>query len=209
MSRVSQISIILLVWVMAAAGVTPARAQGPTSPHGAAQFVEGLSERVSTVLARYEQGRSAADKQELSALAHEAFALDVVSRFVLGPSWQQASPAQQEEFQRVFSQWMVSVYGRRLGASKGGTLKVVGTDTIANGDALVKLLATQSDGKTVDLGLRVRNVRGEMKIIDVVAAGVSMATTQRQEFASIISNQGIDGLLNSLKTKASQAEAAG
>lgn len=199
--------LTLLIWLALAFGGAPAKAQSQTSPQEASQFVEGLSARVSDVLARYEQGQSAQDKQQLATLANEAFALDIVSRFVLGPSWQQASPAQQEEFQRVFSQWMVSVYGRRLGASKGGTLKVVGTDSIANGDALVKLLATQSDGKTVDLGLRVRNVRGEMKIIDVVAAGVSMATTQRQEFASIISNQGIDGLLTSLRAKASQAEA--
>ena len=69
------------------------------------------------------------------------------------------------------------------------------------------MLATQSDGKTVDLALRVRDVRGEMKIIDVIAAGVSMATTQRQEFASIINNQGIDGLMTSLRAKAASAEA--
>jgi len=41
----------------------------------------------------------------------------------------------------------------------------------------------------------------------VIAAGVSMATTQRQEFASIINNQGIDGLLTSLRAKVASAEA--
>lgn len=196
----------LVVGFMLAGNLSVAQAQTTTPPVEATKFVEALTDRVSGVLARYEQG-SESDRQALTRLAEEAFALDVVSRFVLGPTWQQASPAQQEEFQRVFSQWMVSVYGRRLGASKGGSLKVAGTDTIANGDALVKMIATQADGKTVDLALRVRDVRGEMKIIDVIAAGVSMATTQRQEFASIINNQGIDGLLTSMKAKAASAEA--
>lgn len=201
-------TVWFLVWVAMAGGVaSSAQAQTLTSPAEATRFVEDLSGRVSGILARYEQGGSQADKQALAQLAGEAFALDVVSRFVLGSSWQRATPVQQEEFQRVFSTWMVSVYGRRLGASRGGTLRVVGTDTIANGDALVKMMATQSDGKTVDLGLRVRAVRGEMKIIDVIAAGVSMATTQRQEFAAIVNNQGIDGLLTSLKAKAASADA--
>lgn len=196
----------LFVGFLLAGSLSVAHAQATTQPAEASKFVQDLTERVSGVLARYEQG-SDADRQALTQLAEEAFALDVVSRFVLGPTWQQASPAQQEEFQRVFSQWMVSVYGRRLGASKGGALKLVGTDTIANGDALVKMIATQADGKTVDLALRVRDIRGEMKIIDVIAAGVSMATTQRQEFASIINNQGIDGLLTSLKAKAASGDA--
>jgi phospholipid transport system substrate-binding protein len=196
----------LVVGFVLTGNLSVVQAQTTTQPAEATKFVEALTERVSVVLARYEQG-SESDRQALTQLAEEAFALDVVSRFVLGPTWQQASPAQQQEFQRVFSQWMVGVYGRRLGASKGGALKVAGTDTIANGDALVKMLATQSDGKTVDLALRVRDVRGEMKIIDVIAAGVSMATTQRQEFASIINNQGIDGLMTSLRAKAASAEA--
>lgn len=206
MVRAFQATCLLLVWI-AFVGGTAASAQAQTSAPEATKFVERLSERVSAVLARYEQGKSEQDSKALARLATEAFAMDIVSRFVLGPTWHQASPVQQEEFQRVFSQWMVGVYGRRLGASKGGTLKVVGTDSIANGDALVKLIATQSDGKTVDLGLRVRDVRGEMKIIDVMAAGVSMAITQRQEFSSIVNNQGIDGLLTSLKAKAAAAEA--
>ena len=197
----------LVVGFMLASNLSATQAQTTTQPAEATKFVAALTDRVSSVLARYEQG-SETDRHALTQLAEEAFALDVVSRFVLGPTWQQASSAQQEEFQRVFSQWMVSVYGRRLGASKGGSLKVAGTDTIANGDALVKMIATQSDGKTVDLALRVRDVRGEMKIIDVIAAGVSMATTQRQEFASIISNQGIDGLLTSLRAKAASADAS-
>ena len=208
MARALKTTWLFLVWIALAGGTAvSAQAQTQTPTAEATKFVESLSERVSTVMARYEQGKSEQDKQALARLATEAFALDVVSRFVLGPTWQQASPAQQEEFQRVFSQWMVGVYGRRLGASKGGTLKVIGTDSIANGDALVKLIATQADGKTVDLGLRVRDVRGQMKIIDVMAAGVSMATTQRQEFSSIINNQGIDGLLTSLKAKAAAADA--
>ena len=111
----------LVVGFVLAGNLSVVQAQTTTQPAEATKFVEALTERVSGVLARYEQG-SESDRQALTQLAEEAFALDVVSRFVLGPTWQQASPAQQQEFQRVFSQWMVGVYGRRLGASKGGAM---------------------------------------------------------------------------------------
>ncbi|HYB55744.1 MAG TPA: ABC transporter substrate-binding protein [Alphaproteobacteria bacterium] len=47
-----------------------------------------------------------------------------------------------------------------------------------------------------------------MKIIDVVVEGISMALTQRQEFASVIQREGLDGLLHELQIRVDNLKAA-
>jgi len=50
---------------------------------------------------------------------------------------------------------------------------------------------------------RVRTAGGQPKIVDVVVEGVSMAVTQRSEFAAVIQRSGgrVAGLLTALRDK--------
>ena len=66
-----------------------------------------------------------------------------------------------------------------------------------------------SDGGATNPIWRVRAQDGIYKIIDVSIDGVSLALTQRREFAAVINRQGLDGLLDILRQKlAAQAKAA-
>jgi ABC-type transporter MlaC component len=51
------------------------------------------------------------------------------------------------------------------------------------------------------LGLRVRLVDGEPKIIDFLSAGTSLIKAQRDDFAAILTHRGVEGLLSKLRSK--------
>jgi phospholipid transport system substrate-binding protein len=69
-------------------------------------------------------------------------------------------------------------------------------------DNLVQSEMVLVDGRKIPVHWRVRNGK-KFKIVDVLVEGVSMAITQRDEFSSIINQNGgkIDGLLAALRKK--------
>jgi phospholipid transport system substrate-binding protein len=56
-------------------------------------------------------------------------------------------------------------------------------------------------GPEFKAGWRVRLIDGKHKIIDVMVEGISMAVSQRQEFASVLKRNGVERLLQILAAK--------
>ncbi|MGY9003027.1 MAG: ABC transporter substrate-binding protein, partial [Rhodospirillales bacterium] len=48
-------------------------------------------------------------------------------------------------------------------------------------------------------GWRVRETTNGHKILDVMVSGLSMITTQRAEYASVVKSQGVNGLIEGLR----------
>ena len=63
------------------------------------------------------------------------------------------------------------------------------------------------NNQNVTLQWRVRMFDGEPKIIDVKVEGVSLAVTTREDFAGIVQQRGMDGLIDALKTKTAEMKA--
>ena len=195
-----------LLLTISLGGIGQARAQ--TSPQEAAKFVLALgSEAVllqSAVRSEPLEKRAAL----LQALVRRGFNLELISQFVLGRFWHRATAEQRAEFQELFTEYLVNSYARQLGSYRAETLTIVGSHPIGRKDVLVETRVESSDGAANPIW-RVRAKDGEYKIIDVSIAGVSLALTQRREFAAVINRQGLDSLLDMLREKlAAQAKAA-
>jgi phospholipid transport system substrate-binding protein len=122
-------------------------------------------------------------------LLRQDFDLDGMSRFVLGPYWRVASEDQRQEFCRLFEDHLVRFYGEQLAQYGGESFRMTGS---RNDPAAVivtsQILRPQAPPIEVDWRLGVRD--GLYKITDVAIDGVSMALTQRAEFASVIERNG-------------------
>ncbi len=72
---------------------------------------------------------------------------------------------------------------------------------------VMSLITKPSGGPPIHIDWRVAQEGGTYKIIDVKAENLSMSVTQREEFASVISQHGgnIQGLIDVLKQKVSSA----
>ncbi len=195
-----------LLLTISLGGIGQARAQ--TSPQEAARFVLALgSEAVllqSAVRSEPLEKRAAL----LQGLVRRGFNLELISQFVLGKFWHRATAEQRAEFQELFTEYLVNSYARQLGSYRAETLTIVGSHLVGRKDVLVETSVESSDGAANPIW-RVRAKDGEYKIIDVSIDGVSLALTQRREFAAVINRQGLDSLLDMLREKlAAQAKAA-
>lgn len=199
MTRAKMLSPLLMI--LALLGMAPAAgAQVKTSPQQSEKFIQDIGSRAVALLAKYDD-KDPRHQDEFKTLVRQGFDLDLIGRFALGSAWRSASPEQQHEYQQLFATWVLDSYSRRLGAYKGETFNILGSQSIADTDALVDTEIRRPDGAPLKAGWRVREIGGQLKIIDVVVEGVSMALTQRQEFASVVQRQGLDGLINELKVR--------
>lgn len=184
-----------------------ASAAGTTSPEGARKFVQDLASRAVAMLGNYKTGDTDRSLAQFRDLVREGFDLELIGRFALGNSWRSATPAQQQEYQRLFATYVLDSYSRRLGAYKDESFKVTGAGPYGSSDALIQTEIDRPDGAPITAGWRVRDIDGHMKIIDVIVEGVSMALTQRQEFASVVQRSGLDGLIDDLRGRVKNLQA--
>ena len=122
-------------------------------------------------------------------LVRQDFDLARISRFVLGPYWRKASPAQRQEFANLFTEHMISMYGRRLMGSGDGDFVVTGSRTNPDG-VIVTSQIVPRQGAPIAVDWRLDVSDNLYKIEDVTIAGVSMALTQRSEVAQSLARHG-------------------
>jgi phospholipid transport system substrate-binding protein len=136
------------------------------------------------------------------------FDLPLIARFVLGRYWRPATPEQRDSYVELFGQFVIKTYSRRLGGFAGGSFDIVGAEPIGKSDFLVKTLLLQKSGPSFKAGWRVRLINDKHKIVDVMVEGISMALTQRQEFAAVLKRDGVERFLQLLSAKVGRMPAA-
>src|SRR5260370_15337857 len=66
-------------------------------------------------------------------LVQQDFDVNGICRFVLGPYWRVASPAEREEFCKGLADRLVDFYGRRLAQSGDGNFGITGSRAVPDG----------------------------------------------------------------------------
>ena len=132
------------------------------------------------------------------------FAVRRIGRFVLGRYWRQASPAERREYVKLFTDYIVAIYADRLSKYSGLKVHVLGTRPASGGGVFVETEVVQPGAtKPAPVAWRVEGKPGAYQIVDVAIEGVSMAITERQEFGSVIANNGgnVGALLAALRQR--------
>jgi phospholipid transport system substrate-binding protein len=158
---------------------------------GAKAFVQSMADRAIGFL-----GDSALShdqrKQEFKKLLRSSFDMSTIGRFAMGRYWREATPAQQKEYQSLFETMVINVYAARFNEYNGQKLEVGAVRPEGKADALVTSYIIPKTGEKIQVDWRVRTKGGGYKIVDVVVEGVSMALTQRSDFAAVIQRGGGD-----------------
>ena len=187
---------------------TSGEIQAQTSPQEAARFIQSLGSEAVLLQSAVRSGPPETRIAVLRDLVRRGFNLQLTSQFVLGKFWHRATERQRSEFQDLFTEYLLNSYTRCIGSYHAETLAIVASHPVGSKDVLVETSVAGDDGTTNPIW-RVRAQDGVYKIIDVSIDGVSLALTQRREFAAVINRQGLDGLLDMLRQKlAAQAKAA-
>ena len=191
---------LLFVFVLLA-GATAQAAQEPR------QFIGGLGDEVIGIL-QDKQLDQAARADRFRTLFAEAFDLQTISQFVLGRHWREATPEQRAQWQAVLRDYVAGIYARQFSGYRGQQFQVLNERKV-DGSSVVQTRIQQPDGEPVNVDFRVQaNDGGEMKIVDVLVANVSLIVTKRSEFDSVIQREGVEGLMRRLKQASAQAQAS-
>lgn len=194
----------LLTMLFLVPSVQPASA---TSKDGAVQHIQLLGEQAFAALQRSDMSL---EKREavLADILSRGFDLPLIARFVLGRYWRPATPKQRESYVELFGQFVIKSYSRHLGGFEGSSFDIVGAEPIGKSDFLVTTILHRKSGPPFKAGWRVRLIYGKHKIIDVMVEGISMAVSQRQEFAAVLKREGVERLLQILAAKVGRMPAA-
>ena len=77
---------------------------------------------------------------------------------------------------------------------------------LQSNDRLVTANVTPAKGEFLKVGWRLKMENCKATATDMIVDGVSLMVMKRQEYASVISAEGIDGLLKRMRSKASQLQ---
>ena len=184
----------------AVAGTLRVDVSGEQDVAGAKSFIDSMAQRAIGFLDSDEISEEQR-KEEFRKLLNDSFDMKTIGRFSLGTYWKQATAPQQQEYQTLFKNMIVEVYSRRFGDYNGQKLDVRSAAPTAKGDTLVTTFIVPADGPEIQVDWRVRKEGGQFKIVDVLVEGVSMALTQRADFASVIQRGGgnVEVLLEHLR----------
>lgn len=119
-----------------------------------------------------------------------------------GNSWSKASPQQKARLTDEFRILMVRTYASSIAAYKDQKfdfrpLRAKPTDT----DVTVNVRVVQSGAEPVKIDYDMEKTARGWKVWDVRVADISLTANYRSEFANIVRDSGIDGLIKALETK--------
>jgi phospholipid transport system substrate-binding protein len=140
-------------------------------------------------------------------LFHEDFDGAGIARFVLGRYWLSASGEEQQEFIKLFEDYVVFVYTARLANFGGETFKIRGSRSDGNGVIVSTDVISPGNASALKMEWRLVSENGAYKVNDIIVEGVSMTATQRSEFASIVQRNGgqVRGLTALMREKIASA----
>jgi phospholipid transport system substrate-binding protein len=164
-------------------------------------FVESVKGDVLNVL---NSGASDDEKRtQLDGIFRNITDVNWMGKFVLGRTYNTLTPEQQQQYGPIYADYLSASYVERFKEYNGQTITINQVKPI-NNDFAVDTTIQRTQKAPIDVTYRVRKVGGCYKVADIIAEGVSLINTQRQEFGSAASRQGFDGLIKSLQDKTQQ-----
>lgn len=127
--------------------------------------------------------------------------MDAVGRFCLGRYSRNITPEQKKEYDALFEDYLTKVYAQLLSQYNGETLDVRDGTKAAGSETVVESQINRQNGPPIRVEWKTHEKDGKPRVTDVIVEGVSMAFTQRQQFESVIQNNGgkIDALFAAMK----------
>ena len=138
-------------------------------------------------------------KKKIEAIALDVVDVDGLGRFTLGSSRKDLSETQLKKYTEIFRVFFAKNISSRLQNYSDQNIKVTGSKKISDNYVLVNSkMVSKKDNQEIKIDWRVFNINNKLVIRDLVVEGLSLAKTQREEFASILASEGFDGLMANL-----------
>lgn len=170
--------------------------------------IKGSVEEILNIL-RDEQlaapEKRAERRSKVEAVVDSAFDFEEMAKHSLAGNWSERTPAEQKEFVDLFARLVKERYIGKIDSYSGQ--KVVFKKQIVRGDkALIySLLADKTAEIPIDYKL-IHTNDDKWLVYDMRIENISLVANYRQDFFSIIKQEGFEGLIRKMKEKVEKLE---
>jgi phospholipid transport system substrate-binding protein len=177
------------------------RNEAATTERRPIDLVRASVTRVVTVVQSQPAGAtlSAPRRAQIRRIAEELFDFDEMARRALGAHWKDRSPQEQAEFVPLFVNLLERSYLTAVGSYPLSTITFQ-SENISGAYADVRSRII-SDRREVPVEYRLLQSGGRWAVYDVVADGVSLISSYRSQFNSIIRTSSFAQLLERLRSR--------
>ncbi|HEU5190396.1 MAG TPA: ABC transporter substrate-binding protein [Methylomirabilota bacterium] len=165
------------------------------SPTGPLALVKGSVTRALSIAES--QGDDAQRRVELRQVGEALFDFHEMGRRALGQHWAGRSPQEQDEFVRLFTDLLERSYLLAIGNRGAGTVTFQG-ESVEGSAARVRSRLVTNRGAEIPIEFRLLERGGRWAVYDLVVEGVSLISSYRSQFNSIIRNSSFARLLEKL-----------
>ena len=164
-------------------------------------FINDITDRASNILSSKDTRE--VKIQKLIKIGENSVDIDGIGFYTLGKHRKSLNDNQKDEFKKIFREYFLKSFSTKLVEYNEAKIVVISENVKNDKYTIVKskLLAT-SNRPEVAIDWRVYTKNPSKPLIrDLIIEGLSLARTQREEFNSIITNNGgdISALFTSLK----------
>lgn len=179
-------ALLLSAYSIALLAAWPAQAQ--MDPGRATAFIQATGEEMVAAL---NSGQSLEQRRaQVANILRRSVDVEGTGRFILGRWWRVASPAEQQEYLRLFEETLIRNLASRFGDYQGVRFALGRSQQRSEDDALVSTMVERPGSPAFNLDWRVGDVNGQPRIVDLVAEGTSLRLTQRSEYSAVVQRGG-------------------
>ena len=147
-----------------------------------------------------------APKSEKQAKLEELFArnvdIDGIGKFVLGRNWRTATDDQKKRYLANYRTFTIKHYTANISDFTNTDFEVTRVTPDDRGGNIVAMHIKRPGQEDIVTEFDVRPMPNDgLKVYDITVEGVSMITTQRDEFNSVVARDGLDHLIDQLKLR--------
>lgn len=146
------------------------------------------------------EGKAGERREAVRRIAAETFDFTEMSKRALARHWQPRTPAEREEFVKLFTDLLERAYVSRI-ESFGGEQIAFNGDTIEGESAIVRTKIITKQGTDVPVDYRMLKRNDRWLVYDVVIEGVGLINNYRTQFNKIIQTSSYPSLVDRMKTK--------
>ncbi len=167
--------------------------------------VEGVVGQVLNIL-RNESLAAVARRDQLKEELGKVFDSRAMAQSALSTNWRSATTEQQVEFQELFRQTLENTYIGRIEAYTDEIVEYRAEDINNNRATVETTIVTAANEIPVNYKLRLRS--DGWYVYDVEVENVSMISSYRETYRSVVRRSGMDNLLSEMRENVAAAEAA-
>jgi phospholipid transport system substrate-binding protein len=172
---------------------------------------ETVKSRVDEALQSLSQtanpGAEASERRraDIRRAADTLFDFPDMSRRALGRHWTDRTPAEREEFTRLFTDLIARTYIGKIDRYAGESIAYVG-ERVDGDEASVRSQVVTAKGSQIPVEYRLHRANDTWSAYDVLIENVSLVGTYRSQFDRIIKAESFADLLRRLREKGQVAE---